>query len=97
MTINFDEKISFLKNRIEQRLKKLSYELADRAEQEHYTKNPICTPDHQASAAEMVEALDVNALKLLKEITKTHEELFDAELEQEKAKRRMEDWRATSR
>ena len=75
------EEIRFLKNRIEQRLKKLRYELADRAEQVGYTKNPLCSLDHQASAAREVRALDVEALNRLNDIKRLHEELFDAELE----------------
>jgi len=75
------EEIKRLKNRIEQRLKKLSYELADRAEQVGFAKNPKCSFEHQASAANMVRALDVEALNRLNDIKRLHEELFDAELE----------------
>lgn len=77
----YTEEIRILKNRIEERLKKLSYELADRAEQVGYTKNPLCSLSHQASAGRMVRALDVDALNRLNSIKKLHEELFDAELE----------------
>ena len=80
MKTYYTEEIGLLKRRIEQRLKKLSYELADRAEQAGYAKNPKCSFEHQASAATMVRALDVEALNRLNEIKRLHEELFNAEL-----------------
>ena len=79
--------IGILKRRIDQRLKKLSYELADRAEQVGFAKNPKCSFEHQASAANMVRALDVEALNRLNGIKRLHEELFNAELKLEIANR----------
>ena len=97
MTRNISDKIKRLKEKIDNRLGRLSFELANRAEQVGYTKNPICSPSHQESAAEAVQYMDVDALNRLNEIKKLHEALFHAELELEKANRRMEHWRATSR
>ena len=74
------EEIGILKRRIDQRLKKLSYELGSRAEQVDFSKNPKCSLEHQASAASSVRRMDVDALNRLNEIKKLHEELFDAEL-----------------
>lgn len=97
MTRNISDKIKRLKDKIENRLGRLNFELANRAEQVGYTKNPICTPSHKEQAAEAVQYIDVDALNRLNEIKKLHEELFNAELELEKFKRSMECWRATSR
>ena len=87
MTDYLKEEIGILKRRIEQRLNKLSYELADRAEQVGYSKNPKCSFEHQASAAKEVRALDVDALNRLNEIKRLHEQLFNAELKWEIANR----------
>lgn len=76
----YTEEIRILEKRIKQRLEQLSYELADRAEQVGYTKNPLCSLSHQSSAAREVRGMDVDALNRLNEIKRLHEELFDAEL-----------------
>ena len=69
------EKIRKLNEKIKERLRKLNYNLSNRAETHHYYTV------HGMDFKEELEADDKNAVKSLKEITKLHEELFEAELE----------------
>lgn len=72
-----NEKIRTLNKRIEERLKRLNWDLSNRAETHHYLT------EHSMPFEEEVKADDKNAVEALMKIAKLHEELFAAELELE--------------